>query len=92
MRYFHTKPSKLDIFWKALEWKNLISFWPFGVLWSHLLRFMLTWYILWSFAMLSQYWHVEISGNPGVDVMITVFSDFTNFRRTIWRISQKPML
>jgi hypothetical protein len=29
------------------------------------------------------------SGNPGVDVMITIFCDF---RRKNWRFSQKPML
>jgi hypothetical protein len=27
-----------------------------------------------------------------VDVMITIFCDFANFRRKKWRFSQKPML
>jgi hypothetical protein len=51
-RYLHTKNPSLEIFWRALEWKNvyLMSIWhalrPLGIC------------ILWSFGIFSPFWYV----------------------------------
>jgi hypothetical protein len=62
MVYFHTKNPKLDIFWRALEWKKLVLaiLWPSDIFYRHFdifygklhrIYFMVNYieYILWSF-------------------------------------------
>jgi hypothetical protein len=49
MGCFRTKNTNLGKFWRALDVKMLIYFWPFGIFYGHLEYFMDIWNILWTF-------------------------------------------
>jgi hypothetical protein len=66
--FFQTKNPNLGNFWRALDWKTLISFmatWNilsyFGTFYDHLVHFVLIWYIFSGFGISYQ----QKSGNPG---------------------------
>jgi hypothetical protein len=67
--YFQCKNPDFGKFWRALQWKMLVSFMailssyrPFGIFYGHLVQFPPFWYTFPHFDML----HKEKSGNPGM--------------------------
>jgi hypothetical protein len=65
---FQTKNPNLGKFWRALDWKMLISFlaiwnilWSFGMFWDHLVQFVFMLYIFSGVGIM----HQEKSGYPG---------------------------
>jgi hypothetical protein len=64
MASFQTKNPNLGKFWRALDWKMLISFvaiWNilqiFGIVYRYLGYFMTIWYILCSFGNFLRFWY-----------------------------------
>jgi hypothetical protein len=49
MVYFKTKNSDLGIFLEFLEWKMLVYFWPFGILYDNLVHALAILYMFWLF-------------------------------------------
>jgi hypothetical protein len=57
MVFFQTKNPNIDIFWEALEWKNVLVYFmdiwyvllSFGSFYGHVVYFVIIWYILRSF-------------------------------------------
>jgi hypothetical protein len=67
---FHTKNTKMEKFWRALDKKILIYFtriWnilqTFGIFYNHSVHLAFIWYIFFGFGNMYQ----EKSGNPGVE-------------------------
>jgi hypothetical protein len=50
MAYFQTKNPKLGKLWRVLQYKMLVYFIPFGLLYGHLVYFVAVWYVIWLFA------------------------------------------
>jgi hypothetical protein len=44
----------LGKFWRVLQWKMLLNFWPFGLFYSHLVYFVVICYISSRFGMLNK--------------------------------------
>jgi hypothetical protein len=49
--YFQTKNPDFGKFWRVLQWKILVYFWPFGPFYGYLVYFMVIWDIFWLFGM-----------------------------------------
>jgi hypothetical protein len=57
MVYFQTENPNLSKFSRALDWKLLIYFCPFGVFYWHLVNFMTIWYIVCWFGTFFRFWY-----------------------------------
>jgi hypothetical protein len=72
MVYFETKNPNFGKFWKVLQLKMLVLFManlsislPNGILYGHLVHFVVIWYIFSRFGMLYR----EKSGNPAPETV-----------------------